>query len=113
MSVQAPKRVPEKGFYYHYKHDPLGPINNYAYEVIGVGHHTEDDHRPEDENMVVYQPLYEAAVYKAGRLFDIRPLEMFLEEVVKDGNKISRFQKITDPKTIEELKVIRSKMYDL
>ena len=84
-AMKIPSRVPEKGFYYHYKHDPSGPINNYAYEIVGVGCHTEDDCRPEDENLVVYRPLYESTVYKAGKLFDIRPLEMFVESVTKNG----------------------------
>jgi 8-oxo-dGTP pyrophosphatase MutT (NUDIX family) len=46
MPLPMPQRVLEMGFYYHYKHDPEGPVNNYAYEVISVGFHTEDDCRP-------------------------------------------------------------------
>ena len=103
--------VPENGFYYHYKHDPAGPVNNYAYEVVGVGHHTEDDCRPEDKHMVVYRPLYEAFVYKAGKLFDLRPLEMWMGTVEKEGEKVSRFSKITDPERIRELTEIREAMY--
>jgi hypothetical protein len=59
MSVyeSTPSKVPEKGFYYHYKHDSNGSINNYAYEVIGVGHHTEE----ENAHFVVYWPLYKEA----------------------------------------------------
>lgn len=34
-------QTPEKGFYYHYKHDPNGSFDNYAYEVLNIGHHTE------------------------------------------------------------------------
>jgi len=71
-------------------------VNNYAYEVIGVGYHTEADCRPEDVNMVVYQPIYESSVYKMGKFFDIRPLAMFMENVAKDGKTFPRFQKITD-----------------
>jgi hypothetical protein len=26
--VPPPKQRPEPGFYYHYKHDPNGPLNN-------------------------------------------------------------------------------------
>lgn len=110
--MKIPKKVSEKGFYYHYKHDPNGSINNYAYEVIGVGCHTEDDCRPEDENMVVYRPLYEAFVYKAGRLFDLRPLEMWIGDVDKNGKTFPRFTKITDPDTIGELNRIKKEMYD-
>src|SRR5260221_591191 len=102
--LQTLEKVPEKGFYYHYKHDPNGEVNNYAYEVMGVGFHTEDDCRPIDTNVVVYLPLYESSVYKAGKFFDIRPLEMFMENVEKDGKILPRFHKITDEKVIAELK---------
>lgn len=106
--------IPENGFYYHYKHDPNGAVNNYAYEVMGVGHHTEDDSRPEDAYMVVYRPLYEeASVYQAGKLFDLRPLGMFMENVTKDGRIFPRFERISDAVIIAELKVISKSMYPL
>lgn len=108
---QIPNKVPEQGFYYHYKHDPQGPVNNYVYEVIGVGHHTEADCRPEDVYMVIYRPIYDSYVYKNGKMSDLRPLSMFMEEVTKDGRTFPRFQKITDPKTIEELEKIKKEMY--
>lgn len=110
-SDRLPKVVPEPGFYYHYKHDPEGAVNNYAYEVVGVGHHTEEDCRPEDANMVVYRPLYEAFVYKAGKLFDLRPLEMWMGTVEKGGNSLQRFTKVTDSGVIEALTTIRAQMY--
>ncbi len=110
--MKIPEKVPEKGFYYHYKHDPQGAVNNYAYEMVGVGCHTEDDCRPEDANMVVYRPLYEAFVYKAGKLFDLRPLEMWMGGVEKDGRIFPRFQKINDVATIAKLEAIRSEMYE-
>ena len=109
--MKIPSKVPEKGFYYHYKHDPAGAINEYAYEMVGVGCHTEDDCRPEDANVVIYLPIYEASVYKAGKLFDIRPLEMWMGDVTKDSKTFKRFQKITDPKVIAELEAIKKKMY--
>ncbi len=109
--MNVPAKVPEKGFYYHYKHDPNGSVNNYAYEIMGVGYHTEDDCRPEDINMVVYRPLYESSVYTAGKFFDLRPLGMFMEEVTKDGITRPRFQKITDQKVIAALEMIRAQMY--
>ena len=100
----------EKGFYYHYKHDQQGEINNYAYEVIGFGMHTElhDDLMGE---LVLYRPLYEAFVYKRGKWFDVRPIVMFLEPVVKDGKTIERFTKITDPVLIAKLVEIRDRMH--
>jgi len=110
--MKIPALVPEPGFYYHYKHDPALSINNYAYEFIGVGCHTEKDCRPEDSNMVVYRPLYpEASVFKAGRLFDLRPLEMWMDMVTKDGCTFPRFQKITDSQVIMKLELIKQRMY--
>ena len=76
--VPPPKNLPEPGYYYHFKYDPDGPLNNYAYYIYGVGHHTEDDCRTEDAFMQVYRPLYEGAyAYRNGGLFDLRPLHMF------------------------------------
>lgn len=116
MSLPIPKRVPESGFYYHYKHDPKGLVNNYAYEVVGVGFHTEDDARSGEEHFLIYRPLYEASVYKASKdlgisCFDARPLEMWMEEVTKDGRTFPRFQRITDPVVIEKLEKIKTEMY--
>lgn len=112
MKIPKPEERPEKGFYYHYKHDEDIGVDDYAYEVLGVGCHTEEDCDPEDAFMVVYRPLYSSAmVYRAGKLFDVRPLQMFLEDVTKDGKTFPRFTKITDPAIITELTKIRDEMY--
>lgn len=116
MSLPMPKRVPDTGFYYHYKHDPNGPVNNYAYEVVGIGFHTEDDAREGEAHFLVYRPLYEASVYKASKelgipCFDNRPLEMWMGDVEKEGKTFPRFQKITDSSVIAELEKIRGGMY--
>lgn len=110
-TMKIPTRVPEKGFYYHYKHDLKGRVNDYAYEVMGVGCHTEDDCQERDQNMVVYRPLYEASVYKAGKLFDLRPLDMWMENITKDGLTFPRFSKITNPAIIALLEKIKESMY--
>jgi hypothetical protein len=111
-SDSVPTRFPEPGFYYHYKHDPKGAVNNYAYLVLGTGHHTEDDCRPIDQNMLNYLPLYENAfVYVNGKMQDNRPLEMFFDVVEKDGVKMPRYARITDEATLIELKKFRDKMY--
>ncbi len=107
----VPEHVPSPGFYYHYKHDPAGQFNNYAYEVMGVGLHTEDDCRPIDQHMVVYRPLYPSFVYENGKMFDIRPLAMFMEEVTKDGKTFPRFTNITDPALVAKLEAVRDSMY--
>jgi hypothetical protein len=116
MSLPIPKKVPEKGFYYHYKHDPSKGVRDYAYEVVGVGFHTEDDARLGEEHFLIYRPLYEASVYVASKdlgipCYDARPLSMWMEDVTKDGKTFPRFQKITNPETIADLEKIRSKMY--
>lgn len=110
--VTPPEKVPEPAFYYHYKHDPNGSEENYAYELLSVGHHTEEDCRPEDSFVAVYRPLYESAlVYRLGRMYDIRPLDMFMESITKDGKSMPRFTRITDPELIERLKARRDRMY--
>ncbi len=109
--MKIPTKVPENGFYYHYKNDPNGPVNDYAYEVMGVGVHTEENCRSEDANMVVYRPLYESSVYKAGKLFDLRPLDMWMGQVIKDGKTFPRFEKITDAAIVAKLEAIKKQMY--
>ncbi len=41
--MQTPAQVPHIGFYRHYKHNPTQSVNNYTYEVLGTGLHTEID----------------------------------------------------------------------
>ena len=110
--MPPPERRPTPWYYYHYKHDPSGPVNDYAYYIYGVGHHTEDDCRTEDAYLLVYRPLYdEAYVYKHGGMFDIRPLYMFYEPADRRGQKVPRFTKITDPEILVRLQEVRSRMY--
>lgn len=116
MSLPMPKRVPEPGFYHHYKHNPDLGASDHAYEVIGVGFHTESTARPGEEHFLIYRPLYKQNVYEAQQklgiaCFDSRPLEMWMEDVEKDGKKLPRFRKITDSATIAELRRIRGLMY--
>ncbi len=111
-----PKKVPEPGFYWHYKHDPEGAINNFAYEVVGIGFHTEDNAREGEEHFLVYRPLYESSVYRASRelgipCFDNRPLDMWMGTVEKDGKTIPRYVRVTDAATLVELEKIRDTMY--
>jgi hypothetical protein len=61
--------------------------------------------------MVVYRPLYESSVFTAGKLFDLRPLEMWMGNIEKDGKVFPRFKKIEDQKIISELEAIKEKMY--
>jgi hypothetical protein len=110
--MPPPDQRPEPGYYYHFKHDPEGPLNNYAYYIYGVGHHTEDDCRAEDAFMQVYRPLYEESyAYRNAGLFDLRPLYMFYTPASWKGRQVPRFTKITDPAVIAELQAIKTRMY--
>jgi hypothetical protein len=73
--------------------------------VTGIARHTEDK-----SFLVLYVPLYENDWF-APADFQARPLEMFMENVEKNGKVIKRFEKITDPETIAKLEKIREEMY--
>lgn len=107
-----PAELPEPGYYYHFKHDPAGPVNNYAYYIYGVGHHTEDNCRPQDAFMQVYRPLYEEGyACRHGGLFDLRPLYMFFEPALWQGRTVPRFTRVTDPAVIAQLAAIKVRLY--
>jgi len=63
------------GVYRHYKG------NNY--DVIGVATHSENDTK-----LVVYRPLYGACDLW------VRPLAMFTESVIVDGQSVPRFARL-------------------
>jgi hypothetical protein len=52
-TMSIPAHLPTHRFYYHYKHALGDPIQHYAYEVIGIGLHTEDDTRVRELPTVV------------------------------------------------------------
>lgn len=64
------------GVYRHYK----GPL----YNVIGVARHSETE-----EELVVYRPQY------GERGLWVRPLSMFTEHVIVDGQPVPRFEYIS------------------
>lgn len=68
---------PAPGKYRHYK----GGL----YEVYGTARHSETG-----EVVVVYRPLY------GERELWVRPRQMFLEYVEIDGEKILRFERVSD-----------------
>lgn len=116
MSLPIPKVIPDLGFYYHYKHNSNESVNNYSYEVIGVGFHTEYDTHPNEQHFIIYRPLYDTSIYTVSKKLGIpcfynRPLDMWMEDVEKDGKKFSRFHKIIDPEVISKLEKIRKEMY--
>ncbi|MDB4992240.1 MAG: hypothetical protein JWL75_485 [Parcubacteria group bacterium] len=102
--TEVPEPSLQKGFYYHYKHDPEGAFNNYAYEVIGVSRHTETN-----ALSMLYRPLYENTYLDVD--FSARPLEMAMDMVVVAGKAVPRFSKIEDPELIALLSVTRDEMY--
>jgi hypothetical protein len=62
---------------------PLGCYRHYKgndYQVIGIARHSETE-----EELVVYRKLYDD-----GSLW-VRPLAMFMEDVVVDGRTVPRF----------------------
>ena len=67
----------ENGFYKHYK----GNI----YEVIGIATHSETL-----EKMVVYKATYQTE----GENLWVRPLAMFNETIIHNGESVKRFLKI-------------------
>ena len=91
----------KKGFYYHFKHDPSGPINNYAYEVLGTAKHSETE-----EITVIYKPLYKNEWLREVELMS-RPISMFMDTVDKPEYKGSRFTLIEDLDIIIELIKLR------
>jgi hypothetical protein len=97
--------IPENGFYVHYKHDPSGELHNYMYEVVGLARNTEDK-----SYSVLYRPLYKNDWFPPAS-YQARPLGMFMEDVEKDGRRVPRFSKITDPQLLLELENVRNKMY--
>ena len=69
------------GIYQHHK--------GMKYRVLGVAKHSETL-----EDLVVYEALYDNKVSKIW----VRPLEMFLEKIEKDGKLINRFEFVGEDK---------------
>src|SRR5438477_12486251 len=110
--IPPPDQRPESGYYYHFKHDPAGPLNNYAYYIYGVGHHTEDDCRTEDSFMQVYRPLYENFLRLPERRFVRPPTAVHVSQARHPGGERGvRFTKITDPVVITELQALKTRLY--
>ena len=70
----------QKGIYEHYK--------GKRYEVVGLAKHTETS-----EMLVVYKALYKGDFPED--LLWVRPLSMFLENVVVEGKSVPRFRYLT------------------
>ncbi len=100
-------KIPEKGFYYHFKHDPKKDIYNYAYWVLPVLANDADN---PDEPKVSYLRLYKEPnnwFRKFVEFFDKTKIER-PENVT---NQLTRFVKINDPELCEKLKERFYEMY--
>ncbi len=74
--------VIKKGKYKHYK----GKL----YEVLGTVRHSETL-----EELVLYNALYDSPEFGKDQLW-VRPVEMFLENVVVDNREVPRFEFVGD-----------------
>ena len=73
--ISEPPKI-EPGIYEHFK--------GMRYEVIGVALHSEDQ-----QPYVIYKPLYESVSE-----YWVRPYDMFVETVERDGKSFPRFKKV-------------------
>jgi hypothetical protein len=76
-------KYPPIGIYAHYKSTD---DDKRYYQVLGFARHTETE-----EILVVYIPLYIIPEHKGLRM-QVRPLAMFMEDVVIAGNSLPRFK---------------------
>lgn len=82
-SQKTERQYPPIGIYEHYKSTP--ETRRY-YQILGFARHTETN-----EIVVVYVPLYVIPEHPGLRL-QVRPLDMFVEQVVIDGQTKPRFR---------------------
>ncbi len=76
---------PPTGVYEHYKSTLE---SRRYYQVLGFARHTETE-----EVLAVYVPLYVIPEHRGLRM-QVRPLDMFMEEVEHDGKLLPRFKYI-------------------
>lgn len=76
---------PQVGVYEHYKSTPQ---DRRYYQIIGFARHTETE-----EILVVYIPLYVIPEHKGLRM-QVRPLDMFVENVTYNNIIMPRFRYI-------------------
>ncbi len=76
---------PPTGVYEHYKSSKK---DLRYYQVLGFARHTETE-----EILAVYIPLYVTPEHPGLRL-QVRPLDMFMEDVEWKGNTLPRFRYI-------------------
>lgn len=79
------REYPPVGVYEHYKSTDS---DRRYYQVLGFARHTETE-----EILTVYIPLYVIPEH-AGLRMQVRPLDMFMEDVEWNGKTIPRFRYI-------------------
>jgi hypothetical protein len=62
-----------------------------VYRIVGVAKYSEDM----EKDFVIYGPVEPSSEYGPDQMA-VRPKEMFLEEVARDGKTFWRFEKIKD-----------------
>jgi hypothetical protein len=82
MTKRNPKV--QAGIYRHYR--------SHLYRVIGMAKHSETL-----EDLVVYEALESHGKFQKGQRW-VRPVTMFLEEVVVSGKKTPRFARVQNAK---------------
>jgi len=60
------------------------------YKIVALARYSENP----EQIFVVYQALYESPIYGKDCVW-VRPLNSFLETIVRDGKEIKRFNKIS------------------
>lgn len=98
LKSKLEEKVQIGGYYYHYKRNPQGEWNNYLYQVLNIGHHTEISDF-DASALVIYRPLYKSPF---GSHWACRPLEMFAGDVERDGQRTKRFTLVTDVSLLEK-----------
>lgn len=78
MSMQLPKL----GIYTHYK------SKDKFYELIAIGRATENAY----EEVAIYKAMYDIPELGGEGVVFVRPLKMFMENVVVDGKGVPRFE---------------------
>lgn len=79
-------QLPKLGIYHHYK------SKDKLYELIAIGRATENNY----EEMAIYKALYNIPELGGEEVVFVRPLKMFMENVIVDGKEIPRFEYVRE-----------------
>lgn len=79
-------QLPKLGIYHHYK------SKDKLYELIAIGRATENNY----EEMAIYKALYDIPELGGDEVVFVRPLKMFMQNVIVDGKEIPRFEYVRE-----------------